>query len=215
MNFSEYPITLILIVLNVIFSIIGFSNNTIINNYIGWPYYEKSDKQYYRFVTSGFLHADWMHLIFNMFTLFSFGSLVEPTYKAVGLGGTTGFITLYFLGLIIANLPSYLKHNKDENYRSLGASGAVSAVVFAAIVFYPWSKIYIYGIGISSALYAILYVVYCIYMSKKNVGNVNHDAHLWGSIFGFVFTFGMVALLKPEIMPKIMEEIQKFNFLGS
>jgi membrane associated rhomboid family serine protease len=215
MDFSAYPITVMLIVLNAIISIIGFTNETFLNKFIGWPYYEKHNKEYYRLLSSGFLHADWMHLIFNMFTLFSFGRLVEPTYAAAGLGGSVGYVALYILGLLFANIPDYVKRNNNDAYRSLGASGAVSAVVFAAIVFYPWSKIYIYGIGISAALYAVLYVVYCIYMSKQNSGNINHGAHLWGSIFGLVFTFALIGILNPALFPRVIEEIQKFNFLGN
>ncbi len=200
---------------NVIFSIIGFSNNNMLTKTIGWPYYEKRNKEYYRFVTSGFLHADWMHLIFNMFTLFFFGRNIEFIFSAAGIGGSISYLALYFLGMIAADIPSYLKHNNDPNYRSLGASGAVSAVVFASIIFSPWTKIYIYGIGISAALYAILYVVYCIYMGKRNTDNVNHDAHLWGSVFGLVFTLLLILVLRSDFFPYILEDLKRPNLLGT
>ena len=215
MNFSEAPITYTLIALNIIFSIIGFTNTNFLNKFIGWPYYEKNNKEYYRMLTSGFLHADWMHLIFNMFTFFSFGRLVEHIYKSYGLGGSISYIALYFLGLIAANIPSYLKHNNNDQYRSLGASGAVSAVLFASIIFDPWGEIRIYAFPISATVFAILYIVYCVYMSKKNVGNVNHDAHLWGSIFGLVFTIILVGLLRSDMYPRIWEELLKLNWLGN
>jgi membrane associated rhomboid family serine protease len=215
MDFSQYPITMLLIAANVIFSFIGFSNQSLLSKTIGWPYYEKREKQYYRFITSGFLHADWMHLIFNMFTLFFFGRNLELIFNAANLGGDVAYLALYFLGLVIANLPSYVKHNNDENYRSLGASGAVSAVVFASIVFSPWGQIGVYGIPLSMMLYAVLYLVYCVYMGKKSADNVNHDAHLWGSVFGLVFTIILVAVVRADLFPYILEDLKKPSIFGT
>ena len=215
MDFSQTPITLLLIAINVIFSIIGFSNKEMESKTIGWPYYTKRDNQYYRFITSGFLHADWMHLIFNMFTLYFFGSNLEYYLNVFGLGGNIAYLLIYFLGMIVADIPSFLKHNNDPNYRSLGASGAVSAVVFAVIVFSPWSKIYLYAfLQISAVIYAVLYIAYCIYMGKKSNDNVNHDAHLWGSLFGLVFTLGLLLFMKPGILPAITQELTNFSIFG-
>ena len=216
MDYSQYPVTLLLIAVNVLFSIIGFSNNTFLSKTIGWPYYEKRNKEYYRFITSGFLHADWIHLFFNMFTLYFFGKNVELIFSLSGLGGKFAYLALYFLGLIAADIPSYLKHNNNADYRSLGASGAVSAVIFASIIFSPWTSLYLYGaIKISATVYAVLYIVYCVYMGKKNQDNVNHDAHLWGSVFGFVFTIVLIAVIRPELFPYILEDIKKFNLFGT
>jgi membrane associated rhomboid family serine protease len=216
MDFAQYPITFLIIAANVIFSVIGFSNQTLLAKTIGWPYYEKREKQYYRFITSGFLHADWMHLIFNMFTFYFFGRNLEFILSAPGLGGTVSYLALYFIGMIVADVPSYFKHNDDEGYRSLGASGAVSAVVFASIIFSPWTSIYLYGaIKLSMLLYAVLYVAYCVYMGKKNVGNINHDAHLWGSIFGLAFTTLLLALFRSDCIPFILDDLKKFSIFGN
>jgi membrane associated rhomboid family serine protease len=216
MDFQSSPITYILIGLNVIFSLIGFNNHTILEKTIGWPYYEKRNKQYYRFITSGFLHADWGHLFFNMFTLFFFGRNMEFIFANGGLGGSLMYLALYFGGMIVADIPSYLKHQNNEHYRSLGASGAVSAVVFATLIFSPWAQIGLYGaIKISMLIYAVLYVIYCIYMGKQNMDNVNHDAHLWGSIFGLVFTIGLVFILRNDCLPYIMEDFKNVDLFGT
>ncbi|MBK8608724.1 MAG: rhomboid family intramembrane serine protease [Chitinophagaceae bacterium] len=215
MNIQEFPITLSLIIANLIFSIVGFSNRGMVDKTIMWPYRVSRENQYFRFITSGFLHADYMHLIFNMFTLYFFGRNLELYFNFYGLGGNFSYLALYFLGLIISDLPSYFKHKDDRDYRSLGASGAVSAVVFATIIFSPWTSIYIYGaIKISATVYAILYIFYCVYMGKRGSDNINHDAHLWGSLFGLAFTLALVAYLQPDLFTGIIEELKHPSLFG-
>lgn len=216
MNFSDSPITIMLIAANLIFSFIGFSNAGMVDKTIMWPYRVKREKQYFRFITSGFLHADFMHLFFNMFTLYFFGKNLEIMFSIYGLGGNLSYLLLYFLALIVSDIPSYLKHKDDYNYRSLGASGAVAAVIFATIVFSPWSSIYIYAaIKISAAVYAVLYIAYCVYMGKKNADNVNHDAHLWGSLFGLAFTLVLVGILQPQLFEAIIEQLKHPSLFGN
>lgn len=215
MNFQEYPITIGLIAANVIFSLIGFSNAAMVDKTIMWPYRVARENQYIRFITSGFLHADYMHLFFNMFTLFFFGRNLELYFSFNGLGGPISYLSLYFLGLIISDIPSYIKHKDDYNYRSLGASGAVAAVVFATIVFSPWSSIYLYGaVKISAAVYAVLYILYCVYMGKKSSDNINHDAHLWGSLFGLTFTLILIAYLQPALFTDIIDNLKHPSLFG-
>jgi membrane associated rhomboid family serine protease len=211
----EYPVTVILIAANVILSIACFNNQDLMAKMIMWPYGVKRYNQYYRFITSGFIHANWMHLIFNMFTLYFFGRVIEAYFTMLQLGGIAAYLVLYFLGLILSDLPTYFKYKDDPNYHSLGASGAVSAVVFAAIVFNPWSSLYIFGaIKISAFLYAVLYIWYSIYMSKKGGDNINHDAHLYGALFGLGFTIALIGAMQPQLFEYIIEELKKPSLLG-
>ena len=212
MNFGSSPITFSLIAVNVIFSLIGFSNHAFIDKTTMWPYLIKRNKQYYRFITSGFIHADWLHLGFNMFSFYFFGKAIEYYFSQYGLGGNISYLALYFFGLIIADIPSYIKHQDDYNYRALGASGAVSAVIFACILFQPWGTILIYFIPMPFIVFAFIYLAYCIYMSKKNIGFVNHDAHLWGSLFGLAYTFLLIALKAPDMLPGIMDQLSHPHF---
>src|SRR5687767_10348436 len=199
MNQVEFPVTLVLIGLNVIYSLVAFSNQDVLSKSIMWPYGVRRYNQYYRFISSGFIHADFMHLAFNMITLYFFGRNVELYFSLYGLGGNISYIILYFIGLIVSDIPSYLQHKDDYNYHSLGASGAVSAVVFAAIVFNPWSGLYVFFLKISAVLYAVLYIWYCIYMAKRGGDNINHSAHLFGALFGLGFTIALIAAMQPEL----------------
>jgi membrane associated rhomboid family serine protease len=211
----EYPVTIILVVANVLLSIACFSNQELLGKMIMWPYGVKRYNQYYRFITSGFIHANWMHLLFNMFTLFFFGRVIEVYFTMLGLGGIVSYLLLYFLGLILSDLPTYFKHKDNYNYHSLGASGAVSAVVFAAIVFNPWSSIYLFGaIRIAALIYAVLYIWYSVYMAKKGGDNINHDAHLWGALFGLGFTIALIAALQPALFEFVLEELKRPSLMG-
>lgn len=210
----DHPVTIILIAANVILSIACFEKQDLMAKMIMWPYGVKRYNQYYRFITSGFIHANWMHLIFNMFTLYFFGRVIEANFS-YGLGGIASYLLLYFLGLIVSDIPTYIKRKDDYNYHSLGASGAVSAVVFAAIVFSPWSSIYIFGvIRISAFVYAVLYIWYSIYMAKRGGDNINHDAHLYGALFGMGFTIALIAAIQPQIFEFIIEELKRPSLLG-
>jgi membrane associated rhomboid family serine protease len=208
-------LTITLIIANVIFSLLGFYNRDWTNKNIMWPYRVKREGQFYRFISSGFLHADFMHLFFNMFTLYYFGNNIEIIFDFYGLGGTFAYSLLYFSALVFSDLPSYFKHVNDPGYRSLGASGAVSAVVFASVIFGPWQAVYLYGaLKISFLIFAILYIYYCIYMGKKGFDNVNHDAHLWGALFGFVYAILLVSLFNRGLWPAILEEFRHPSLWG-
>ena len=215
MNFAAYPITLFLIAANVLISVMGFYNADVVNKGIMWPYGVKRQKQYYRFLSSGFLHADWMHLIFNMFTFYFFGRNIEIIFNAALPYGSFWYLLLYFAGMLVADIPSYLQHKDNPGYRSLGASGAVSAIVFAAIVFDPWSQLQLYAVlSMSALVFAVLYIVFCVYMSKQNADNINHDAHLWGAVFGLVFTIVCLLIMRPDVFPYILEDLKNPSIMG-
>lgn len=188
-------VTIIIIIITCLVSITAFNNRGEMDKMIFWPAIVREKKQYYRFITSGFIHANWMHLGFNMFTLYFFGRIVEQYYRQIFGPGI--FILFYFLSIIAADLPDYFKYGKDYQFRSLGASGAISAVLFASILFDPWEKLYLFiiPIGIPGFIFGALWLLYSFYMSKRGGDYVNHNAHIWGSIFGIVFTL----VLKPEV----------------
>lgn len=216
MIFQQYPVTLILIAVNVIISLIGFSSPAFTDKTIMWPWFVKRNNQYHRFIGSGFLHADFMHLFFNMFTLFFFGANIENRFAAYGLGGNVAYLILYFTALIVSDIPTYIKHKNNYNYKALGASGAVSAIVFASIVFDPWSSLYLYGaIKLSALVFAVLYIAYCVYMGKKNHDNVNHDAHLWGAVYGLIFTLLLIWSLEPQLFNTIIEQLKHPSLFGN
>jgi len=153
-----------------------------------WPPAIDRQRQYDRLLTHGFIHADWGHLLFNMITLYSFGSTMERYFT--DRITSVGYLLFYLSAVVVAILPTYMRHKHDPQYRSLGASGAVSAVLFAFILLSPWSSIYVFmlPIGIPAIVYAVLYVAYSIWMDKRGGDNINHSAHLWGGLYGVMFT---------------------------
>ena len=197
--------TTILLGIILIMSLIAFKNEEYRNKWIFNPYLTKERNQWYRFVTSGFIHGDFMHLLINMLVFWSFGQAVESYFAYVfGQMATGYYLMLFFGALIISDLPTYFKHNSNPNYNALGASGAVSAVVFSSIVFAPMANIYLYGIiGLPGILLGLIYLGYTFYMGKKGADNINHDAHLWGALFGFGFTI----ILKPELFMHFVNSI--------
>ena len=165
-------------------------------------------KQWHRFLTSGFIHADVWHLAVNMFVLWSFGNAIEKYYypSAMEEFSTLKYVVLYFGGIIVASIPSYLRHKNDPSYAALGASGGVAAVVFAAIVFAPWQNLYLYGvIAIPQILAGVAYVAYSWYKDKNATDNIGHMAHLTGAIWGFVFTIVMNFNLLTHFVMRTLE----------
>ncbi len=206
MNLST---TTILIIVNVIVSIFALNNKQAYNKMMMNPYAVKNNNEYFRFITSGFIHADFRHLGFNMFTLFFFGDVVERQFNYSSNGnGMLLFILFYVAAIVISEIPTFLKHQNNPRYNSLGASGGVSAVVFASIMYTPLKDLCLYGlICIPGFILAILYLVYSATMGKKGSGNINHDAHLYGAIFGVLFTI----ILDPDVFSRFIEQVSNYS----
>jgi len=183
-------ITLSIILLTSVISFTGFSNQKVLDDLIFYPPAVTNRNQWYRFVTSGLIHADIMHLLFNMYSFYLFGDLVERTFVQIfGESGKIIYLILYIISLIVCLLPTYFNNQNNYHYRSLGASGAVSAVIFAGIFLYPTMGMGIFPIPfhIPGFVFGPLYLILSAYLAKKGHGNINHSAHIWGAIFGIVF----------------------------
>lgn len=183
-------ITLIILLITCVISFTAFSNEKIINDLIFYPTAVTNHNQWYRFITCGFIHADIMHLAFNMYTFYLFGGMVEQAFMAIfGDAGKVLYIVLYITSLIACLLPTYFQHRNNYYYRSLGASGAVSAVIFVGIFLNPTMGMGIFPIPfhIPAFIFGPLYLLISAYLAKKGQGNINHSAHIWGAAFGVVF----------------------------
>jgi membrane associated rhomboid family serine protease len=192
-------ISLIVIITSVAASLYAWKKPEIYHKWIMNPYKVNHNNEYYRFITSGFIHADYTHLFFNMFSLYFFSRVVE---NAMGI---VNFLILYIVGIMDSDLPTYFKYKNAPYYNSLGASGGVSSVIFASILLNPLSKIYIFiiPVGIPGFIYGLLYLFFCYYMSKKGGDNINHDAHFYGSIFGL----GYAAVVLPWALGNFIAQI--------
>jgi membrane associated rhomboid family serine protease len=199
-----FTLTNIICVATVVFSLIAFQNPGITERFMHIPYVEKRHKEYFRLVTHSFLHADFMHLLFNMLAMFTFGNQIEAVFKAIFDNGVLMFGLLYFLGVIAAALPDYFKHQNNLGYRSLGASGGTSAIMFSYIIFAPWSLIYVYFIPVPAVIAGAGFLVYSSWAGRKGQDNVAHDAHFWGAVFGFLFTIALKYELYMEFIHKLM-----------
>ncbi len=183
-------ITLIIIIITVIISLTAFNNNKVMNDLIFYPPAVSKDNQFYRFFTCGFIHADFLHLGFNMFALYMFGGFVEEKFIEIFQQlGKPLYLAMYILALPISILPTYFKNKDNYYYRSLGASGAVSAVVFAGLLIAPYVEVGFFIIPpiIPGFVFGPLYLVISAVLDKKGGDNINHSAHIWGALFGLAY----------------------------
>ncbi len=202
-------VTIIIVVVTAIISFIAFQNPAVMSRYDFSPYRISERKEYFRFISHAFLHADWMHLLINMIVLFSFGIYVEKEFSYLENSGQIksalgSFLFLYFSSIIVSSITTFLKKRHDPYYIAVGASGAVSAVLFTSIFFSPLEKILLYGIlPMPGIVFGILYLAYSTYMGKKDKDHINHDAHLWGAIYGIVFPL----FLDPSLIHHFIQQL--------
>jgi membrane associated rhomboid family serine protease len=175
------------------------------------PYAISHKNQYYRFITSGLIHKDQMHLLFNMFSFYFFGRAIEKVFTAVhGDMGNVYFIAMYVIAIVVSDLPTYFKNKDNPGYNSLGASGAISAIVFAFIIFQPLQSICLYiFVCMPGFIMGLLYIGFSYYQGRKANDNINHDAHLYGALFGLVFCI----VTYPASIPQFFEQIRHWEFL--
>ncbi len=199
-------ITLIIIIITGLISFTAFSNQKVIDDLVFYPPAITRHNQWYRFFTCGLIHADIVHLLFNMFSLYFFGDFVESKFSDPALFGDKGkifYILMYVLALFVCLIPTFFKHKNDYYYRSLGASGAVSAVIFAGILFDPLEPLGFFFLPpiIPGYIFGPLYLILSSYMGRRSKDNINHSAHFWGALFGIAFVLGMAAILQTESQP--------------
>lgn len=199
-------VTLLIMIFTVIVSLQALNRVDIFERLKHHPYTEYRYKEYYRMLTSGFVHADYIHLALNMFVLWQFGGVVERIYEAEfgeGLGKIL-FLVMYLSAIVVSDLPTHFKYRNAPHYAAIGASGAVSAVVFTFILFYPWAQMSLYGIIPFRAIVGgAAYLIYEQWASRNAQDNVGHDAHFTGAIYGVIFTI----IINPTVYKEFLEQI--------
>lgn len=200
-------VTIVIIILTVAVSLLCFYGGLNFNVLKFSAYNVWHHRKWWQMLTYGFVHGGWGHLFFNMLTLFFFGRVVEEYFAAVW-GAPKGqilYVVLYVTAIAVSTLWDLFKYKDDWNYSAVGASGAVSAILFASILFEPKMGIYIYliPIPVPGYIFAPLYLLYCWYMAKRNADNIGHSAHFWGAVYGLLFPL----LLKPEIFQHFLHQL--------
>jgi membrane associated rhomboid family serine protease len=212
------PITLFLLVVTVATSLAAFSDSKLFTRLTFDPFLIAHRGQWYRFITGAFVHANWLHLIFNMWALYVFGAVAEAgifpalceyTYAdEKDEKGRILFAIMYLLGIIFSSTYSYYKHKDNPHYSAVGASGAVSAIIMPYVLYAPTHPLLFFFIPMPSALFAILYLTMSWYMAKREDQMIGHDAHFWGAVFGLVFTIVMnIAIGGPSIIKHFFAEL--------
>ncbi|MEX2593037.1 MAG: rhomboid family intramembrane serine protease [Anditalea sp.] len=206
----DISVTVILIMVTCISSYYGWKNPAFLSKSMFTPYRIKNNGEYQRFVFSGFIHKDSTHLLFNMFTFYFFGNVVEQflTYRMGDIPGTIVYVLFYLVAIVIADIPTYNKYKNDPSYHALGASGGTSAAVFASIMLMPLADICIFGIFcLPGFILGLMFLGYSYYKGKQEKGNINHDAHLYGALFGIAF----ILILSPSSGIHFIDQIKDFR----
>ena len=200
--FSDAPASWIILISTCCISLYTlYMNNSMLARMMFHPYSFFHDNRIFTVITSGFVHADMMHLLFNMLTFYFFAFQLE-TNEIIGTGG---FLLIYLGSMIFSDLPTAIKHRNDREYRSLGASGAISGIVFSNILFAPSAKMYVMllPIPIPASIFGILYLAYCYYASKHSNDMINHEAHFWGALTGVIIT----AIIYPGVLSDFLRNV--------
>ena len=197
--------SLIIVLITIGVSVYAFYNQHVVHRLSLQPHRITKQKEYYRLLTHGLVHADWAHLLINMYVLYMFGKVSE-TYFAYffEMSSSVLFVFFYIAALVVTGVLSVIKHKKMPGYTAIGASGAVMAVVFASIFFDPWNKLWFFGvIPIPGIVFGALYLGYSYYMGKKNTDNIGHDAHISGALFGLIFP----VIIKGSLLNHFFEQL--------
>ena len=200
MSLTDAPVALIIFAGTIIISLYAlYKDNSLIYKWVLHPWSVYHEQKYYQILTSGIIHGDLAHLMFNMLTFFFFAFNLEA------LIGSFEFLIIYLFSLIVSDIPTIIRNKDNPDYRSLGASGAISGVLFSSILFFPTSNIYIFfiPIGIPAPLFGVLYLAYCYWAARKSQSHINHDAHFWGAAAGVVITI----ILVPGVVPYFLEKV--------
>ncbi len=196
----ETPVASFIFVLTILTSLYAFSNPTVYGKFMLHPYSVSRGSRVYSIFTSGLIHKDWGHLFMNMLTFYFFAFYLE------GILGHWRFALLYVASLALSDMSTILKHKDNFGYNSLGASGAISAVLFSFILFNPLVEIYVYFIPVKAIFFGVFYLLYSVYASRQS-GNVNHDAHFYGAISGIIITI----LYNPAIISYFFNQLRGTN----
>jgi len=190
----DTPVASAIFAITLAISLLAFNSDELYERFILHPYSVAQGKRVYTLVTSGLIHKDLSHLFFNMFSYYFFAFNLE---RAIG---HWQFALLYIASLILSDMPTVVKHKNDYWYHSLGASGAISAVVFSQILFSPMDGMYIVliPIPIPAIVFGILYLIYCAYASRRGMDNINHDAHFYGAVCGIIITISLYPMVVPS-----------------
>lgn len=203
----QTPITLVLIALTAVVSWLALRHRSLMDRLILWPPAVSRHRQYDRLLSYGFVHADLMHLLFNMITLYFFGRFMEQLITQI-TGQRWVYLAFYLSALLVSILPSYLKNHGNPNYFSLGASGAVSAILFAFILVQPWQLIFVFFIPVPAIVFAVAYIGYSVWMDRRGGDRINHSAHLAGAAYGVLFMLAM----EPRVLGHFLSALTRPSF---
>lgn len=197
--------TILIIIITALVSVSAFNRNALMEKLQFNASKIWHQREYYRLVSHGVVHANWEHLIVNMIVLFSFGRVIEAYFEyGFGRMAQAYFLLLYFGGLVVSNAYALFKHKNNYYYNAVGASGAVSAVLFTAIFLDPWNNIYFFGLlPVPGIVFAVLYLIYSWYMSRKQQDQIAHDAHFLGALFGFAYP----VLLNDRLLERFVDKL--------